>query len=169
MNNKIIRILSLGAAILIGVGGFLMVMLMLFTAPDTAGMSDKEITTAQLESMSGFLSSLNALYLIALIIALVFILGAWVIKVINKPKSALGSVGSIVALALICFISWQLADTYVNWGDLSAEQIADLNKTFSEGQRKFSGASVWTMMIFLGITIASIVVMEGFRIFRSRN
>lgn len=169
MNNKIIRILSLGAAAVIGVGGFLMVVLMLFAGPDTAGMNNSEKIKAQLESMSGYLGSLNTLYLVSILLAMVFILGSWVFRLISKPKSALGSLGSIAALALIGFISWQLADSYVNWGDLSAEQVADLNKTFTEGQRKFSGANVWAMLILLAVTGIAIVGMEGFRMFRTRN
>ncbi|MBL0912413.1 MAG: hypothetical protein IBJ09_08570 [Bacteroidia bacterium] len=169
MNNKLIRILSLGAAAVIGIGGFLMVVLMLFSGPDTAGMSNNEKIKAQLESMSGYLGSLNTLYLVSILLAMAFILGSWVFKLISKPKSALGSLGSIAAMALIGFISWQLADSYVNWGDLSAEQVADLNKTFTEGQRKFSGANVWAMLILLAVTGITIVGMEGFRLFRTRN
>lgn len=169
MNNKLIRIISLGAAAIIGIGGFLMVVLMLVGGPDTAGLSNSEKIKAQLESMSGYLGSLNWLYLISILVAFLFIIGSWFVKVISKPKSALGSIGSIAAMVLIGFISWQLADSYVNWGDLSAEQVVDLNKTFTEGQRKFSGANVWAMLILLAVTGITIVGMEGFRIFRTRN
>lgn len=169
MNNKLIRIISLGAAAVIGVGGFLMVVLMLFTGPDTTGMNNNEKIKAQLEAMSGYLGSLNTLYLVAILLALLFILGSWVFRLISRPKSALSSLGSLAAMALIGFISWQLADSYVNWGELSAEQVSDLNKTFSEGQRKFSGANVWAMFILLGVTGLAIVGMEAFRLFRTRN
>lgn len=169
MNNKIIRIISLGAAGVIGVGGFLMILLMLFAKPDTTGMTNNEKVTAQLEVMSGYLDSLNILYLLSLGLAIALILGAWVFRVISKPKSAMGSIISLLVVALICFISWQLADTYVNWGELSTEQVAELNKKFSEGQRKFSGANVWAMTLFLGLAIGSIVVMEAFRILRARK
>lgn len=169
MTNKLIKNIAVATMGLIGVVGGLLCILILFAGPDTSGMGDKEKFALQMEDMSGFLDGILAVIGIAIGLAILIILAYFIISLIQRPKQAVGSLVGIGAVALILVISWFLADDYVNWGNLTSDKIHALNEQFTAGQRKFSGANVWAILIFIGITLLSIIGMEGFRAFRARK
>lgn len=170
MTNKLIKYIATGAMALIGVIGGLFCLLIMFGGPDTAGMSDAEKFPYQLEELSAYLDGVLYIAQFAILLALAIIFTYFVIGLIQNPKNAIGSVVGIGGTALIILISWFLADDFVNWGsDLSPDKIAALNEEFTSGQRKFSGANVWAITIFLGLTILTIAGMEALRFIRSRK
>lgn len=167
MTNKLIKYIATGAMAFIGVIGGLFCLLIMFAGPDTSGMTDAEKFPLQLQEMSGYLDGMIYVAYGAILLAIFIILTYFVIALVQNPKNAIGSIVGLGAMALILFISWTLADDYVNWGDLTADKVAALNETFTSGQRKFSGANVWAMLIFLGLTILTIIGVEAFRKLRS--
>lgn len=167
MTNKLIRIIALSAMGLIGGVGSLLCLLIFFGGPDTAGLPEKEKFELQAASMSGYLDGILMIVQAAIFIALAIILIYYIIALIQNPKGQIGSLVGLVAVAAILAISWFLADDYINWGDLSVDQISKLNSDFSSGSRKFSGANVWAILIFLGLSVTSIIAMEAVRFFRS--
>lgn len=169
MTNKLIKYIATGTMAFIGVVGGLFCLLIMFGGSDTTGMTDAEKFLLQREELSGYLDAMIYIAAFAMFLAIFIILTYFVISLIQNPKNAISSLVGIGAVAAVLIISWVLADDYVNWGDLSVDKISALNQEFTSGQRKFSGANVWAILIFLGITILTIAGMEGIRFVRSRK
>ncbi|HEY8366519.1 MAG TPA: hypothetical protein VIL57_05175 [Bacteroidia bacterium] len=169
MTNKLIKYIATGAMALIGVVGGLFCLLIMVGGPDTSGMTDAEKFPYQLQELSAYLDAVLYIAQFAILLALAIIFVYFIIGLIQRPKNAIGSIVGIGGTALIILISWFLADDFVNWGDLTPDKVAALNEEFTSGQRKFSGANVWAITIFLGLTILTIAGMEAYRLFRSRK
>ena len=169
MTNKLIKYIATGAMALIGVVGGLFCLLIMVGGPDTSGMTDAEIFPYQLLELSGYLDAVLYIAQFAILLALAIILAYFIFGLIQRPKNAIGSIAGIGVTALIILISWFLADDFVNWGDLTPDTVAALNEEITSGQRKFSGANVWAITIFLGLTILTIAGMEAYRLIRSRK
>ncbi len=169
MTNKLIKYIATGAMALIGVVGGLFCLLIMVGGPDTSGMTDAEKFPYQLQELSGYLDAVLYIAQFAILLALAIIFAYFIIGLIQRPKNAIGSIAGIGVTALIILISWFLADDFVNWGDLTPDTVAALNEEITSGQRKFSGANVWAITIFLGLTILTIAGMEAYRLIRSRK
>jgi hypothetical protein len=150
MSNKIIKYASLGAAGVVGVLGVIFVFIALSKTSDPEGMGG---------ALDGFFYIIYLATIICMFLAMAFAL----LKVIQAPKKALGTLLGVIILFAILGISYGVADDSVKWVGKTAEEIRQINEQYSSGARKFSGAAINATFIFLILAIASLFGMEVFR------
>lgn len=150
MSNKIIKYTSLGTA---GAVGFLGVIFVFMALSKTADP----------EGMGGALDGFFYIIYLATVVCMLLAVGFALLRVIQAPKKAMGTLLGVIILFSILGISYGVADDSVKWVGKTAEEIRLINEQYSSGARKFSGAAINATFIFLILAIASLFGMEVFR------
>lgn len=169
MNDRTIRLLSLGTGLLVGGLGILIMLITLATLPNTAGLEDAVKNTKIMEAVDGLLNGFFFLTYMAIGACAFLALGFGILKAIKNPAKAKGSLIGILGLAIVFGISWAISDDTVFWVGKRPDEIARLNETISSTARHFSGMAVNTMYILLLLAVFSLAGGEVYRFLKTRR
>ncbi|MCS6981801.1 MAG: hypothetical protein N2110_01945 [Flavobacteriales bacterium] len=169
MNDKSIRIISLGAGLIVGGLGLLLVVLTLASLPNTAGLDDVMKNKKIMDTVDAFLNGFFYLTYLAILACAGLAIFFGVLKAAKNPAKAKGSLIGIVALALVFAIGWALADDTIYWVGKRPDEIAKLNEEISSTARRFSGMAVNAMYILMLLAVLSLLGGEVYRLVKTRR
>ncbi|MCS6980468.1 MAG: hypothetical protein N2050_05020 [Flavobacteriales bacterium] len=169
MNNRTIRLLSLGTSLAVGGLGILLVLLTLAALPNTAGLEDAVKNKKIMEAVDALLNGFFYLTYLAIGICTLLALLFGLLAAVRNPAKAKGSLIGLAALALVFLLSWFISDDSVFWVGKRPDEIARLNQEISSGARHFSGMAVNAMYILMLLAVAALAFGEVFRFLKTRR
>jgi len=169
MSNRNIRVISLATGAAVGGLGILLMVVILTSLPNTAGLEDVVKNKKILESVDSLLNGFFYLSYLAIGICSFLALGFGLLSGIKNPSKAKNSMIGIVGLIIVFIMSWAMADDKIYWVGLRPDEIVRMNEEISSHARRFSGMAVNAMYILLILTIGALASGEILRFIKSRR
>lgn len=126
----------------------------------TGNINPDDPINKQITDLGGILNSYTLWAYFMVAVAVFFTLIFPIINMISNPKSGLKTLLSIAALALVLFISYQLAD------DTIMQIPGYTGKDNIPGTLKLTGMGIFTMYIMFGGAILAVVFSSISKLFR---